>query len=199
MNRLNIMRRYLNDSVIANLEAVYGSRLREVSTLTSAQKTLATNLGTRRGLGWKPKDDSILEFGSKSYALDLDIDAGTGSIVIPAYDGGMPVMVTIASLCRMCEDTRSVLSSTCPKGFINTLLQRGVSDLWRAEQLHGRAFKVRVFEVEKVDRYRDDKGVLVDRLDGEGKPVTYQATMVWLDDEVKLEEETPSTKRGRSK
>ena len=185
------MRRYLNESVIANLEAVYGSRLKEVSTLTSAQKVLANNLGTRRGLGWKPKDGSILEFGGKSYTLDLDADEGTGSIVIPAYDGTMPVMVTIASLCRMCEDTRSALAQKCPNGFINTLLQRGVSDLWRAEQLHNRAFKVMVFEVEKIDRYRDEKGVLVDRLDENGKPITYQATMVWLDDEQKLEETTP--------
>lgn len=188
------MRRYLNESVIANLEAVYGSRLKEVSTLTSAQKALAINLGTRRGLGWKPKDGTILEFGGKSYTLDLDPDEGTGSIVIPAYDGSMPVMVTIASLCRMCEDTRSVLADKCPNGFINTLLQRGVSDLWRAEQLHNRAFKVKVFEVEKIDRYRDEKGVLVDRLDENNKPITYQATMVWLDDEQKFEEAKPKGK-----
>ena len=183
------MRSNLNDSVIANLEAVYGTRLKEVSTLTSAQKELAANLGTRRGLGWKPTDGTILEFGPKSYTLDLDANEGTGSIVVPAYDGSMPVMVTIASLCRMCEDTRTVLSEKCPNGFINTLLQRGVSDLWRAEQLHNRAFKVKVFTVEKIDRYRDDKGVLIDRLDDNGKPITYQATMVWLDDEVTLEGE----------
>lgn len=192
------MRRNLNPSVIANLEAVYGSRLKEVSTLTSTQRVLATNLGTRRGLGWKPKDGSVLEFGGKSYVLDLDQDEGTGSIVVPAFDGSMPVMVTIASLCRMCEDTRSVLADKCPEGFVNSLLQRGVSDLWRAEQLYNRAFHVKVFEVEKIDRYRDDKGVLVDRLDENGKPITYQATMVWLNDEVELEEETSSTKRGKS-
>ena len=193
------MRRFLNSSVIANLETVYGSRLKDVSSLTSTQKVLANNLGIRRGLGWKPKDGTILEFGGKGYVLDLDPDEGTGSIVIPAYDGSMPVMVTIASLCRMCEDTRSALADKCPNGFINTLLQRGVSDLWRAEQLYNRAFRVKVFEVEKVDRYRDEKGILVDRLDENGKPITYQATMVWLNDEVTLEENTSSSKKVASK
>ena len=168
----------LNERAL-NFIAAYGQRF----TL-GAVAPKAALLGTRRGLSWVPNDGDTISFSSTIGVLDYDSKSNQGQVALIAECCNQLRLVTIASLCRLCDDTRRELGRLSPGSITRQLLERGVSDFQRAEMLSGRTFSLKVFSVEKTEKAFDKEGVLREVLDSEGNPKKYRANIIWLDKEV---------------
>ncbi len=173
------MRQDLNERALELISA-YGQRF----TLAANAAKAAEILGSRRGLSWVPADGDIITFSSTFGVLDYDAKTNKGQVTLVAEWRGQLKLVSIASLCRLCDDTRAELGRLSPGSITRALLERGLSDFQRAEMLAGKTFTLKVFSVEKTEKAYDEKGILREVLDSEGDLKKYRATIIWLDKEV---------------
>lgn len=172
---------------------VYGARIKSGSLIKEGTKEyeLLKSKGTRRGFSWKPADGTIVTFDDDWFSLDTETIAIFGEL-----ESGEVKLFTIPMLCRQCDNTQGTIRDRQSRGLlcespeIEQLLTYGMDDIWRAKQLYGRTFRISVFTVQKTDKVWDESTKsFKDKLDAENKPVTYEATMIWLDDEI--EEDMP--------
>lgn len=168
----------LNERALRFISA-YGQRF---ALGTTAPK--AALLGTRRGLSWVPNNGDTISFSSTIGVLDYNNKSNQGQVALVAEYCNQLRLVTIASLCRLCDDTRKELGRLSPGSITYSLLERGVNDFQRAEMLAGKTFSLKVFSVEKTEKAFNEKGLLEVVLDNEGNPKKYQATIIWLDKQV---------------
>lgn len=170
----------LNERAL-NFISAYGQRF----TLAANAAKVAELLGSRRGLSWVPSDGDTVSFSGTFGVLDYDSKTNKGQVALVGLWRDQLRLVTISSLCRLCDDTRQELGRLSPNSITNTLLERGISDFQRAEMLAGKTFTLKVFPVEKTEKTFDKEGgVLRDVLDNEGNPKKYRANIIWLDKQV---------------
>lgn len=169
----------LNERALDFISA-YGQRF----VLAANAAKITTLLGTRRGLSWVPNDGDLVSFSSTFGVLDYDNKTNKGQVALVGLWRGQLRLITISSLCRLCDDTRKELGRLSPGSITNALLERGISDFQRAEMLAGKTFSLKVFSVEKTEKTLNEKGVLEEVLDSEGNPRKYQAHIIWLDKQV---------------
>lgn len=167
---------------------VYGSRIKSCTLIKEGSKELAElkAKGIHRGFSWKPEDGTIVTFDKEWFSLD-----GKCVAIFGELESGELKLFTIPMLCRQCDDTQGTIRDRQARGHLSErpeiehLLTYGMDDVWRAEQLFERTFRISVFPVTKTDKVWDeDTKSYKDKVDAEGKPVTYQATMIWLDEEI---------------
>lgn len=160
--------------------AAYGRRF--VLAADAAKATTA--LGTHRGLSWVPSDGELISFSSTIGVLDYDNKTNKGQVALVGLWRNQLRLVTVSSLCRLCDDTRRELGRLSPSSITYSLLERGISDFQRAEMLAEKTFSLKVFSVEKTEKAFNKDGRLEVVLDNGGLPKTYQATIIWLDKEI---------------